>query len=183
VVTAGLVVAQVIPNFSGKHGPGSVVMEFWSLFDETLNMILFLLIGLQLLEVPFGQLQIVPILLSVPLAVGSRLASVALPLLRLGANRRDRAASVALLTWAGLRGGISIALVLTLPPVPVRGQLLAICYIVVIFTIVVQGATMPGVIRRLYHSAPAASVPDLAGENTAPSSGTGAPSIVGHEPT
>ena len=56
------------------------------------------------------------------------------------------------LTWGGLRGGISIALALTLEPSPYRGALLAVCYAVVVFTILVQGLTMPMLVRRLYRS-------------------------------
>ena len=57
---------------------------------------------------------------------------------------------IAVLTWGGLRGGISVALALSLEPSPYRGALLAVCYAVVVFTILVQGLTMPMLIRRLY---------------------------------
>jgi monovalent cation:H+ antiporter, CPA1 family len=59
------------------------------------------------------------------------------------------------LTWGGLRGGISVALALTLQPSPYRGALLAVCYAVVVFTILVQGLSMPMLIRRLYQQRPA----------------------------
>ena len=62
------------------------------------------------------------------------------------AHRRD----IAMLTWAGLRGGVSIALSLTLPPNPYRGQLLAVCYAVVIASVFVQGLSMAPMIRWLY---------------------------------
>jgi CPA1 family monovalent cation:H+ antiporter len=55
---------------------------------------------------------------------------------------------IVVLTWAGLRGGVSVALALTLPDSPWRGELLSICYAVVVFTIIVQGLTMPAVLRR-----------------------------------
>jgi CPA1 family monovalent cation:H+ antiporter len=58
--------------------------------------------------------------------------------------------SIAVLTWGGLRGGISVALALTLQPSDYRGDLLAVCYAVVVFTILVQGLTMPALVRRLY---------------------------------
>ncbi len=60
-----------------------------------------------------------------------------------------------MLTWAGLRGGISVALALTLPPTPHRVALLSVCYAVVLFSIVVQGLTMPRVLTALYGRATA----------------------------
>jgi CPA1 family monovalent cation:H+ antiporter len=57
---------------------------------------------------------------------------------------------MAVLTWAGLRGGVSIALALTLPESEYRGRLLIVCYTVVVFSMLLQGLTMPEVIRRLY---------------------------------
>ena len=67
---------------------------------------------------------------------------------------RDRLRDVAVLTWTGLRGGVSVALALTLPPSPYRAQLLGVCYAVVVFSIVVQGLTMTRVLQALYGRAP-----------------------------
>ncbi len=150
VVTAGLVLGQVAPQFTVSDGPGSAVVAFWSLLDELLNAMLFLLIGFQVIEVTVGRQTWLPTLMSVPLAIASRFASVAIPALFSGADRRDKERTIAVLTWAGLRGGVSVALALTLPPSPYREELLTICYAVVVFTIVVQGLTMPRVMRGLY---------------------------------
>ena len=150
VVTAGLVLGQVAPQFTVSDGPGSAVVAFWSLLDELLNAMLFLLIGFQVLEVTLGREAWLPTLMSVPLAITSRFVSIALPALFSGADRREKERTIAVLTWAGLRGGVSVALALTLPSSPFREQLLTICYAVVVFTIVVQGLTMPRVMRGLY---------------------------------
>jgi NhaP-type Na+/H+ or K+/H+ antiporter len=85
----------------------------------------------------------------------ARVHGVAVPLGLSGRPLRTAARQTAVLTWAGMRGGISIALALTLPDTPFRPALLAICYAVVLFTIVVQGLTLPTVLRSLYERMPA----------------------------
>jgi CPA1 family monovalent cation:H+ antiporter len=117
--------------------------------------LLFLLIGFEVLTITPNRASMLPVLAALPLAVACRLLSVgvAAPLLGFGAARRgarEKGRSIAVLTWAGLRGGVSVALALTLPETPFRGELLTVCYAVVIFTIAVQGLTMPLVIRGLY---------------------------------
>jgi CPA1 family monovalent cation:H+ antiporter len=82
--------------------------------------------------------------------VFARLLSVALPLLFTHQPFADKAREMGVLTWAGLRGGISIALALSLPPSPWRADLLVVTYAVVVFTIVVQGLTIPGVLHAMY---------------------------------
>jgi CPA1 family monovalent cation:H+ antiporter len=78
------------------------------------------------------------------------LISVAIPTTLVHLRRLPKLRGIAVLTWGGLRGGISVALALTLEPSPYRGTLLAICYAVVVFTILVQGLSMPALARRLY---------------------------------
>jgi CPA1 family monovalent cation:H+ antiporter len=85
--------------------------------------------------------------------------SVALPLAFARGSPRAKAHEAAVLTWAGLRGGISVALALTLPASPWRADLLVICYAVVVFTIVVQGLTLPAVLRKIYGVPPAEPAP------------------------
>jgi CPA1 family monovalent cation:H+ antiporter len=155
VVCSGLVLSNPQPR-NAMPGVGRRNLEtFWSLIDDLLNTLLFLLIGFEVLTVTLNQTRILPVLAALPLAVVCRMLSVgiAAPFLDIGADRRgmrEKGRKIAVLTWAGLRGGVSVALALTLPDSPFRGELLTVCYAVVIFTIAVQGLTMPLVIRSLY---------------------------------
>jgi monovalent cation:H+ antiporter, CPA1 family len=153
VVVSGLVIVSMLPTLRGDDDRRSVIVEFWGLLDELLNAMLFVLIGFQISEVQISQLALAPTLMAVPLAILSRLASIAIPALSIGGSWRDRYRRVVALTWAGMRGGISVALALTLPATPHREQLLTICYVVVVFSIIGQGTTMPRLMRALYRGA------------------------------
>ena len=150
VVTAGLCVKLLTPEFSASAGQYSTLAGFWGLLDELLDTLLFLLIGFQALALTLAGRTVMAILIAMPLALLARLLSVVVPISLSRGTLRDRLREGAVLTWAGLRGGISVALALTLPPTPYRVQLLSVCYAVVLFTIVVQGLTMPRLLRSLY---------------------------------
>ncbi len=150
VVSAGLRMGAQSWRSGFEPGSRAVLIGFWSLLDQLLNLLLFLLIGLQLLALIIKPIDLLPIVFAVPLAVVSRLISVAVPLALTRESLRDKARDTAVLTWAGLRGGISIALALTLPDSPWRVELLVATYAVVVFTIVVQGLTMPRFVRAAY---------------------------------
>jgi CPA1 family monovalent cation:H+ antiporter len=156
VVSAGLCLGPRSSRLGMEPGSRAALIGFWSLLDQLLNTMLFLLIGLQLLGLIIQPAALLPIAFAVPLAIASRGISVAAPLLLTGESLRDKARDTAVLTWAGLRGGISIALALTLPASPWRVDLLVTTYAVVIFTIVVQGLTMP----RFLHAAYATKKPN-----------------------
>ncbi|HVZ10088.1 cation:proton antiporter [Rhodopila sp.] len=158
VVAAGLAFGGGARNDQGRtqdphrHGHPHVV-TFWLLLHELLNALLFLLIGLQAVEIAFRQIAWLPVLCAIPLAVLARLVSTAIPVAFLGGGWTVRARRVAVLTWAGMRGGVSIAMVLATPATPWRGELLAICLAVVLFTVFAQGLSMPWALRRLYREA------------------------------
>ena len=103
----------------------------------------------QMLVVEVERVRIVAIVASIPLALIARAVSISIPMLVLSIRTHDRGRGIAVLTWAGMRGGISVALALTLPETPYREALLTVCYAVVVFSIVVQGLTMPRFIRWL----------------------------------
>lgn len=150
VVVAGLLIGNHATRYAMSDLTRSNINTFWALVDELLNTLLFLLIGLELLSVDFGKIDARTVAAGIALAVLVRLISVTVPMVLLNLRRLHKARGIAVLTWGGLRGGISVALALSLPRSPVRDQLLLVCYTVVIFTIVVQGLTMPWLITRLF---------------------------------
>jgi len=150
VVACGLVLRMQAPRDAEGRSMLDEVTVFWNVIDELLNALLFVLIGFELLAINFSRFFWLPVLAALPLALASRLMGVALPILVLrGAGPRQRR-GIAVLTWAGLHGGVSIALALTMPPSPYHGRLLVVCYAVVVTSMMVLGLTMPQVIRRLY---------------------------------
>jgi CPA1 family monovalent cation:H+ antiporter len=147
VVMAGLAMGSdaarnVMSEITHHH-----VTTFWSLVDELLNTLLFLLIGLEVVSVPLGGLDLAAGGIAIGLALVGRAVSIFVPalVLRLGDVMAPHA--LAVLTWGGLRGGISVALALSLPAGAPRAHLLPVCYAVVVFTIIVQGLTMPRLVR------------------------------------
>ncbi|WP_104520353.1 cation:proton antiporter [Rhodopila globiformis] len=150
VVTAGLVLAWALGRVAEHDRWRTSLLAFWSMVDDLLNTLLYMLIGFVMLAIDLSWQALLAILLAVPLALLARLASVGGPMLLLDLKVRRTARAVGVLTWAGLRGGVSIALALILPETPWRGLLLAICFGVVIFTVVAQGLLLPRVVIALY---------------------------------
>jgi CPA1 family monovalent cation:H+ antiporter len=152
VVVAGLLTGHRSTRFAMTDISRQQVILFWDLMDELLNAVLFLLMGFALLSVEISVELLLAAAGGIVLALVTRLISVAVPTTLVHLRQLRRANGVAVLTWGGLRGGISVALALTLEPSPYRGALLAVCYAVVVFTILVQGLSMPMLIRRLYRA-------------------------------
>lgn len=130
--------------------PSAHTSASWDVIDDLLNTLLFMLMGFQILAITMVSAVAFLLPLGFLLAVLARAVSVCPAMMLLPLPFADRVRGVAVLTWTGLRGGISIALVLTLPQSPYRDLLLAIGYGVVIATIVAQGLTVPRVLRALY---------------------------------
>ncbi|QEO17114.1 cation:proton antiporter [Acetobacter vaccinii] len=122
----------------------------WGLIDEVLNILLFLLIGFEILDITLHPFVLAVMLCVIPLSIGARGLSVLLSTLPVYLRKRGNGRMLAILTWGGLRGGISVALALGLPAGPLRDLLLPVCYGVVVFTILVQGLTMERLARKLY---------------------------------
>jgi CPA1 family monovalent cation:H+ antiporter len=123
------------------------VDKFWSLVDEVLNSVLFLIIGFEVVALTLTGGIALAMAIAVPVAVAARFVSVAAPLSVLGLRREFTKGAIPVLTWGGLRGGISVALALSLPAIPAKDAILAMTYAVVIFSIVVQGLTVKQVVR------------------------------------
>ncbi|MEA2743524.1 MAG: monovalent cation:H+ antiporter, family, partial [Acetobacteraceae bacterium] len=150
VVVAGLLTGHRSTRFAMTDISREQVILFWDLMDELLNTVLFLLMGFALLSVEIDTGLLIAALGGIALALVTRLISVAVPVTLIHLRQLPRARGIAVLTWGGLRGGISVALALSLEPSPYRGALLAVCYAVVVFTILVQGLSMPVLTRWLY---------------------------------
>lgn len=133
--------------------------EFWELVDEFLNAVLFVLIGLEVVIVELSDRVVLAGVAAIPLVLLARLMSVTLPVWLLRSGRSLPRGAAVILTWGGLRGGISVALALSLPASPFRGQLISITYVIVCFSIIVQGLTVGPVVTWLRAGRPA---PDVA---------------------
>ena len=152
VVVAGLLTGHRSTRFAMTDLSREQVILFWDMMDELLNAVLFLLMGFALLSVEIDVRLLIAAAGGIALALVTRLISVGVPTTLVHLRRLPKLRGIAVLTWGGLRGGISVALALTLEPSPYRGALLAICYAVVVFTILVQGLSMPMLVRRLVSS-------------------------------
>lgn len=149
VVAAGLVLGSRGAEFGMSKRTRRYVFGFWEVIDYALNSMLFLLIGLEVLVVRFD-MTLTPVgLAAVPLALLGRFVAVGGSVAGLRWLVRFPPGTVAVLTWGGLRGGVSIALALSLPQSQTRPALLAATYAVALFTILVQGSTLGMVARRV----------------------------------
>ncbi|MEE2980969.1 MAG: sodium:proton antiporter [Pseudomonadota bacterium] len=148
VVVAGLLIGNHGTRLAMSPTTHEHIHTFWSLVDEILNSLLFMLIGFEVVAITIEAGALTAALLMIPLVLIARLAAVAGPISVLGLSQDFSKGAIPILTWGGLRGGISVALVLSLPPSAEREVMLTACYAVVIFSIVVQGLTMERVVRR-----------------------------------
>ncbi len=147
VVVAGLIIGNTGRDSVMSTQTTEHVDTFWELVDEILNAVLFVQIGLEVMVISIAEDYVLAGVLAIPLVLFARAVSVGLPI---GLMRRFRSFSpgvVTLLTWGGLRGGVSVALALSLPDGETRDILVTVTYVVVVFSILVQGMTLSPVIR------------------------------------
>lgn len=115
---------------------------FWELIDEILNAVLFLLIGLELLTIKATSQSLLAAVLIIPLVLLVRLITVAIPMKFFQLRRSQTPYTISVLTWGGLRGGLAVALALSLPHNAYRDLILTLTYAVVAFAVIVQGLTI-----------------------------------------
>jgi monovalent cation:H+ antiporter, CPA1 family len=147
VVIAGLLIGNLAREGVWSAQTMQYVDAFWELVDEVLNAVLFVLIGLEVMVLTMTGPIFVAGLLAIPLVLVARAISTGLPLAALAGFRSYSPGVVAVLTWGGLRGGISVAMALALPHGDFRDVLVSVTYIVVVFSILVQGLTLAPFIR------------------------------------
>jgi CPA1 family monovalent cation:H+ antiporter len=146
IVVAGLFIGNHGRAFAMSAATREHLDTFWELVDEILNAVLFVMIGLEFLAIRLSGAHVVIALSAIFLVLGARYASVWILVKAMRFRRTFSKGVVEILTWGGLRGGISIALALSIPLVPERRLILAATYVVVIFSVLVQGLTIGKVV-------------------------------------
>jgi CPA1 family monovalent cation:H+ antiporter len=150
VVVAGLMLGRRNGRDAMSEQTRLYTRAFWTIVDENLNGVLFLLVGLEVFTIKFDPLVDVLAAAAIPLIFIGRWTSLAAPSALLAAvDGGVKPGLIAVLTWAGVRGGLSVAMALSLPPSRERAIVLAATYVVVIFSIIVQSLTLERVIIRM----------------------------------
>jgi len=146
IVVAGLFIGNKGRMFAMSDKTRERLDNFWELIDEILNAVLFLLIGVEILILTLSKQFMIAGLFAIPIVLLARLICVGTPIQFMKKFRKFSPHATIILTWGGLRGGISVALALSIPAVPAREPLLVITYFVVVFSILVQGLTLKKVL-------------------------------------
>lgn len=148
VVLAGVLIGNPGRKFAMSQNTREHVDSFWQMLDEILNAVLFLLLGLEVFALTAGPSAMIASALAVPVALIARFVSVTVPIAAMSLRGRYSHGILPILTWSGLRGGISVAMVLSLPRFAARDYLVACTYAVVVFSVLVQGLTVRRVLLR-----------------------------------
>ncbi|MBQ26558.1 MAG: sodium:proton antiporter [Nitrospiraceae bacterium] len=152
MVVAGLFIGNQGAQFAMSETTREHLFHFWELMDEILNSVLFLLIGLEVLVVSFSIDHISAAILAIPITLLGRSFGVGIPMAALSVRMTFTQGAIPVLIWGGLRGGIAVALALSLPENEFKPLILTATYAVVIFSIVVQGMSMKALVKRIVPS-------------------------------
>lgn len=150
VVVSGLLIGNIGAKRVMSDRTRQHLFPFWTMLDEILNSVLFLLIGMEVLIIQFAPEYMIPALLCIPMVLVARFLSVSLPIRMLHRLRHTFAkGSIRIMTWGGVRGGVSVALALSLPYTQSKPLIMMATYVVVVFSIIVQGLTVGPLVKRI----------------------------------
>ena len=149
MVIAGLFIGNRGVKYAMSEQTRDYVLTFWTLIDEILNSVLFLLIGLEVFLVAENIDYLGVALLAIPVTLFARALSVTIPIAILSRRQTFTKGAVPVLIWGGLRGGIAVALALSLPDVEYKATILSMTYGVVLFSIIIQGLTVKPLVERM----------------------------------
>ncbi len=150
VIVIGLILGNLVRKNAMSETSKDYHDKFWELIDDFLNAILFVLIGLQMVLLHFITNYLLIGILAIALLLICRYLSLSLPILFLKDKKLFNRRTAVIMTWGGLRGGLSIALTLSLPDNEYKEIIVSITYIIVIFSILVQGLTTGKLVKALY---------------------------------
>ncbi|UYW00434.1 sodium:proton antiporter [Flavobacterium agricola] len=154
MVIAGLIIGNYGKRVAMNDETTDYLGKFWELIDEVMNAILFLFIGFELLVLPDLQKQLLLGVIAIFIVLFSRAFSILIPLRSILRKRVYSRGSLITMVWGGIRGGVSIALVMSIPYNEYKDVLLEITYIVVLFSIIVQGLTVGKVAKKVLKDEP-----------------------------
>jgi len=149
VVVAGLLIGHQGMQTAMSAATRDHLMIFWRLVEDILNALLFLLIGLEIAAIDLHWRNIFAMALMIPIVLLARWLSVAISAVPLHLRAADKLGPLLILSWGGLRGGLSVAMALSLPESAAKAPILTIAYGIVVFSIVVQGLTLERLARRV----------------------------------
>ena len=152
MVVAGIMIGNKLNEEGISAQTRDYLGKFWELIDEILNAVLFLLIGFEMLIIKISSTMLLIGLLAIGIVLLARWISVFIPVYLLRFKIKFEKHAIAILTWGGLRGGISVALALSLGKHMYRDEFVLITYIIVIFSILVQGLTIGKVSKKLINN-------------------------------
>jgi Na+:H+ antiporter len=148
MVAAGIITGNAGKKYAMSDTTQSDIEKFWEMIDEILNALLFILIGFEILVINISPYLLIG-LFAIFVVIIARFVSVGIPITLLRFKRGFIKHSIWILTWGGLRGGISVALALSLQDNMYKSLIVSITYIIVLFSIIVQGLTISKLVKKL----------------------------------
>ena len=150
MVISGVFIGNTGRQFAMSETTREHVTSFWHMIDEILNAALFVLIGFEVIMLSLEMNFLILSVFVIVISLLARFGAVGLPMTLLNPVAKKDKGDIVILTWAGLRGGISVALALALPSIAEKPLILTATYAVVVFTILIQGLSIEALIKRVY---------------------------------